>query len=330
MKIAAMFAVALLMLLGAVAHAGNVGFQELTITNGAEKPLTIGIWYPTDAPAHPQPLLTFTQTVAIAAPAGGEALPLVVMSHGTGGWYGEHYDTALALAHAGFVVAAVTHTGDNYADHSQAQQIWKRPGQLRRLTDYMLDEWAQRGKIDPDRVGVFGFSAGGFTALVAVGGTADLSLVKPHCLKVPSAFECHLVGTIAPEDLARMVPPRSAYVADPRIKAAVVAAPALGFTFGRDGLKNVSVPIQLWRAGDDHVLPNPDYAQAVQGDLPQAPEYHVVAGADHFDFLAPCDDQLAKYAPEICVERAGFDRAAFHVTFDAAVVTFFERTLAAR
>lgn len=123
MRAAVLVAVAWLMMLGAAAHAGDVGFQELTIPNGAEKPLTIGIWYPTDAPAHPQPLLSFTQTVAIAAPAAGEALPLVVMSHGTGGWYGEHYDTALALARAGFVVAAVTHTGDNYADHSQAVQI---------------------------------------------------------------------------------------------------------------------------------------------------------------------------------------------------------------
>ena len=40
-------------------------------------------------------------------------LPLVVFSHGTAGWFGGHHDTAAALADAGFVVAAINHSGDN-------------------------------------------------------------------------------------------------------------------------------------------------------------------------------------------------------------------------
>ena len=330
MKLAALFATGLLMMLGLAAHAGDVGFQELTIPDGTEKALTIGVWYPTDSPASPQPLAAFTQTVALGAAPAGDHLPLVVMSHGTGGWYGEHYDTALALAHAGFVVAAVSHTGDTYQDHSQVLQVWKRPEQIHRLIDFMLADWSQHGKIDAGRIGVFGFSAGGFTALAAAGGTADLTLVKPHCLKVPSAFECGLVRKPGAEEETRAPPPRSAFVHDPRIKAAVVAAPALGFTFEREGLAGVRVPLQLWRAENDHLLPNPDYAQAVRDALPRSPEYHVVANADHFDFLAPCDERLAQFAPEICTERPGFDRAAFHVEFDAAVVAFFERTLTAK
>jgi predicted dienelactone hydrolase len=330
MRPAALLATWLLMTFGAAAHAGDVGFTQLTIPDGNDKPLTVGVWYPTDAPASPQALATFTQTVASGAPVAGAGLPLVVMSHGTGGWYGEHYDTALALAHAGFVVAALSHTGDTYQDHSQALQIWKRPAQIHRLIDYMLVDWSGHAQIDPGRVGVFGFSAGGFTALVAAGGTADLTLVGPHCVKVPTAFECGLVGRPTAADAARAPPPRSAFVHDARIKAAVVAAPALGFAFGREGLTGVRVPLQLWRAEDDHLLPNPDYAQAVRDALPRPPEYHVVANADHFDFLAPCNPGLAAAAPEICVERPGFDRAAFHAEFDAAVVAFFERTLAAR
>ena len=48
----------------------------------------------------------------------GARHPLIVMSHGTGGMALNSYDTAVALAEAGFVVAAVTHTGDNYRDQS--------------------------------------------------------------------------------------------------------------------------------------------------------------------------------------------------------------------
>jgi predicted dienelactone hydrolase len=61
--------------------------------------------------------------------------------------------------------------------------------------------------------------------------------------------------------------------------------------------------------------------------LPIAPEAHVVAGAGHYDFLAPCSAELAKKVPAICVSAPGFDRAAFHAQFDHDVVAFFTRTL---
>jgi predicted dienelactone hydrolase len=107
----------------------------------------------------------------------------------------------------------------------------------------------------------------------------------------------------------------------------VVAAPALGFTFSPDGLKNVKVPVQLWRAENDVIVPQPRYAEAVRLALPEAPDYHVVPNAGHYDFLAPCGDALASIAPAICASSPGFDRAAFHVGFDSAVVKFFSSTL---
>jgi predicted dienelactone hydrolase len=116
---------------------------------------------------------------------------------------------------------------------------------------------------------------------------------------------------------------------DNRIRAAVIAAPAVGYTFA-DGLGAVTVPIQLWRAADDHVVPQPFHAQAVYDALPVKPEYHVVPHADHFDFLAPCSDALAAVAPQICKSEPGFDRAAFHRDFDAEIVAFFEKKLPAR
>ena len=61
--------------------------------------------------------------------------------------------------------------------------------------------------------------------------------------------------------------------------------------------------------------------------LPRPPEFHDVPGADHFDFLAPCSEALARTVPAICQEHGGFDRAAFHRAFDRDVVRFFQRTL---
>lgn len=327
MKLALLLAAALLVAGVAPAQALSVGFVELKVPNGGDKPLTVGVWYPSSASASAQRLDLFTQDVAPAGPVTGRGLPLIVMSHGTGSAYAQHYDTALALARAGFVVAAVSHTGDTYDDGSRSVRIWERPAQIHRLIDYMLAEWPEHARLDPHRVGMFGFSAGGFTTLVAAGGVPDLSKTEAHCLAHPDYFDCQLLTKSGAGYRAGAGLPASIWVRDPRIKAAVVAAPALGYTFGAEGLKSVTLPIQLWRAEDDHILPNPDYAEAVRIALPRPPEFHLVRGGDHFDFLAPCNDALARAAAEICVSKPGFDRAAFHDDFNAKVVAFFQRTL---
>src|ERR1700690_2143307 len=99
-------------------EAGAVGFQSATVPDPADKPLAIGIWYPSDAPLPAQPNTPFRQALSLDAAISGTGLPLVVMSHGAGGWLGGNADTALALAEAGFVVVALTHTGDNRDDES--------------------------------------------------------------------------------------------------------------------------------------------------------------------------------------------------------------------
>lgn len=308
-----------------LARADGVGFSVVSVPNPPVDALQVGIWYPTKAAASEHDVGLFTQVVAPDAAVSRGSHPLIVMSHGNGGTFEGHYDTALALARAGFVVAAMTHTGDNYRDQSQATHLVLRPQAFHIVIDYMLATWPGHTSIDPAKVGAFGFSAGGFTVLVAIGGVPDLSRVEPYCAGHAQTYVCKLVK-------AHPVPAGEQtydadWIADPRIKAAVVAAPAIGFTFSRSGLKNVRIPVQLWRAGDDTILPSPDYVEPVRDALPRPPEYHVVTGADHFDFLAPCSDSLAQAVPAICEEHGGFDRAAFHRTFDRDVVRFFARTL---
>lgn len=304
------------------------GFQHGVAADPDGKPLPIGIWYPSPAAAQPMALGPTTMSVAANGPVQGQALPLVVMSHGTGGSLLGHFDTAIALADAGFVVAAVTHTGDNYADQSRSVDIMDRPRQITRVINHMLSSWGGRAAIDPARVGMFGFSAGGFTTLASIGAVPDFSTIGPMCRQYPGDFACQLLAKSG----NAVTPPAAstlASAADARIKAAVVAAPALGFTFAPDGLKNVKVPVQLWRAENDAILPHPRYAEVVRLGLPQAPDYRVVSNAGHFDFLAPCSSALASIAPEICASAPGFDRGAFHASFNAAVVGFFSKTLKA-
>lgn len=218
------------------------GFQHGVAADPNGKPLVIGIWYPSQATPKPMTMGPTVMSVALNGLIEGRALPLVVMPHGTGSSFLGHYDTAIALANAGYVVAAVTHTGDSHADQSRSVFIMDRPGHISRVIDHMLSNWDGHALIDSARIGIFGFSAGGFTALVSLGGLADLSKVGPMCREHPGDFSCQL---IAKTGQAVVAPPGSGFAQDMRIKAAVVADPALGYTFSSDGLKNVKAPMQL-------------------------------------------------------------------------------------
>lgn len=319
---------ALAMLALGAAPAFSVGFEKVSVPDPGGPPLEVGIWYPSKAAASPQPLGLFRHTVALGGAIAGRALPLIVMSHGSGGSFEGHYDTALALAEAGFVVAAVTHTGDNYRDHSLFTRVENRPRHIKAVIDYMLASWQHHGAIAPRRIGMFGFSAGGFTALVAVGATPDLSGSAAYCAAHPDEWACRMVAEQHAEPAASTAPP--VWVHDRRIAAAVVAAPAIGYAFSPQGLADVKVPLQLWRGDHDEVLPHPRHAQNVYDGLPVKPDYHVVPNAGHFAFLAPCNASFAAMVPEVCHDPDGFDREAFHREFNAAVVAFFKAKLAPR
>lgn len=305
----------------------SVGFEEIRIGYGDEPELKGGVWFPTDAKATPHVVGSVTLNVALGAPPKGRALPLIVLSHGGGGSFDGHHDTAMALAQAGFVAAAITHAGDSYEDQSRVLELWRRPDQLARLVSYMLDRWHARDRIDARRVGAFGFSNGGFTTLVLAGGVPNLGTIERYCHDNPSHDLCTALDR-AKVDIrfARSIEP-GRWVHDDRIRAAVIAAPAFGFAFDKAGLQAVRIPVQLWSAADDRHQPSPHYEDLVRANLPRDPEFHRVDNAGHYDFLPPCDPSLAKVAPDICTSASGFDRNDFHRRFNAAVVAFFRRTI---
>lgn len=294
----------------------QAGFERQITADGTE----VGIWYPASGTPSHQRLGLYAQDVVAGSSAPKGRLPLVVISHGTGGDFSGHVDTAVALARAGFIVAALTHPGDNWRDKSRATRIVERPVALSGLISYMLAVWPGHAAINPDRVGAFGFSSGGFTVLAAAGGRPDMTRLTDHCVRHPDFYDCTLLDS-QPRTMTGAWPE----MRDTRIKAIVVAAPALGFAFDRAGLAGVRVPAQLWRADDDRILPGPFYADAVRAALPTRPEFHAVPHAGHFDFLAPCAD--ASMMPQICQSAAGFDRTVFHTRFNAEIVRFFTAEL---
>jgi predicted dienelactone hydrolase len=300
--------------------------QQVARVETPDGPVAVAIWYPTTARAWPTTLIG-AQLLEVAkdGPVKGQGLPLVVMSHGNSGSAFSHTDLALALASAGYVVVAPTHAGDNFADPSRQGSpalFSQRAAQLRATVDFALGDWKDAARIDATRIGAFGFSAGGFAVLTLAGGHPDLAVIPAHCQQSPE-FICDVLRATgsplvdSPEGAGEFLP-------DSRLRAAVVAAPGLGFTFANGGLADVQVPVQVWSGDQDQAVPYETNTQVVERELAGRAESHRIAGAAHLSFLPPCG---LIGPPALCRYGAGFDRAAAHEAMNASVLAFFEKAM---
>lgn len=317
-------------LLAVIPHSGAAlaaGFENAVAPGPA--PVEIGIWYPSQAEPPDEPNTPFRQALALGADIDGTRLPLVLLSHGDGGWMGGHAATGLALARAGFVAVGLNHPGNNYEDESATPSTWMRtrPRDITRVIDFMLDDWRGAPRLDAAGIGVFGFSAGGYTALVAAGARPNIQRMIRHCETDPGEFVCHtgMVAEIAASDL---VEGAVDWKRDPRIAAISVAAPGFGFAFDAADLSSVRAAVQLWSGGGDKRVPHISNVVPLRQALgDRVRETILVEEAGHFAFLAPCNPALETANPRIwqmvCVDAPGFDREAFHSDMNARVVDFF-------
>jgi predicted dienelactone hydrolase len=304
-----------------VTLAQAAGLRSFDIPADTDGPAIHGaIWSPCAEPPGEAHLGNMTLPGVKDCPLPGGKLPLVVVSHGRGGNFAGHHDLDEVLADAGFIVAAISHPGDNSFDLSRSDELSvyvERPQDIKRLIDFMLVASPFSAATDRERIGLFGFSRGGYTGLVAIGANPDWASATAACQHSAS----HACAQITRKEY-----PAQPLAHDPRIKAAVIADP-LAVAFSAQSLTAVKVPVQLWASeyGGDGVLPR-DVA-AVDANLPAQHEYRVVPNSWHFSFLAPCPPALLKARPELCVDAPGFDRVAFHAEFNADVLAFFRKWL---
>jgi len=297
----------------------SAGIQGLKVpSDGASPALSGAVWYPCAVAPTVMKVGPFEIDATKDCPITGTGMPLIIISHGRRGSFLGHHDTAQALADAGFVVAAISHPGDNALDGSGSDDLSafvQRPADIKRLIDYLLGPWSYAAAVDPDRIGLFGFSRGGYTGLVLAGANPQFSPDIGMCVGQTSAI-CESVrhGN------------RQSLVHDRRVKALVIADPLSNF-FTKTSFADVRVPIQLWRSerGGDGVTPAS--VAAVADALPEKVDFRTVPNADHFSFLPPCPDDLAASAHDICTDRPVFYRQAFLKEFNAQVLEFFRHAL---
>lgn len=329
---------------GAQAVTG-VGFRTITVqdpVNGGTMPGYV--FYPS---AHAK-RVTWRGPYELAATADADAIPgakpLVVISHGHGGSDLGHHDMATYLAGRGFIVATLEHPKDNFRDANgdgHAVVMVGRPIQVAAVITDLLGDAHWKALIDPNRIGVAGFSNGGYTSLLMVGAVPRFTRFATYCRAHPddpkicgTAKELEAESASHGETLDQMMAKVQADMnhwgptADPRVRAAFVMAP-LSLVFDRQGLASINRPVFLYYAADDHVL-RPSYnALHIAPLISTLVATRVVPGAGHYVFLAPCSPQLAKGSSEICSDPPGVDRVAVHAQINDAALTFFRKTLAA-
>lgn len=320
---------------------GFASFEAIDPVGG--EPMPGYVFYPSTQPGHgPATVGPYKVAAVHDAPAQPGARPLVLVSHGHAGSNLGHHDLASHLARHGFIVATISHTGDDFRDASldgRPEVLGGRPVQISAALDALLRDARWQSLIDADRIGVAGFSNGGYTSLLLVGAVPRLRRFIDYCQRYPADNLCAGAEQFEAEaarrgqtveqlmDGMQAELTRWGGTSDPRVKAAYAMAP-LSLVFDAAGLAGINRPVFLYYSEEDTVLRPSENAARVEPLLKTLAGVRTVPNADHWVFIPPCSPELAEAVAEICTDPPGVDRAQVHDRINADAVTFFRETLA--
>lgn len=327
--------------LGSSLAQASVGLTELPPTAG-DGPVTV--FYPSSTDATTVKRGPFTLIVArqgVAVRGNGR---LIVLSHGSGGSPWPQSDLAQHLVAAGFVVAMPEHAGDNWRDTGKiGPESWKlRPPEVSRTIDAIGLDARFAPLLDLTRVGMYGMSAGGHTALTLAGGRWSEARFLAHC-------EAHLEQDFAGCTGAATELKNNTWdgikkaVAmfllrwrfggkqewqghtDPRIQAVVAGVPvAADFDLGT--LAAPIVPLGLIQAERDQWLVPRFHSGAVIAVCKGCETLASLPTGGHGALLAPLPPNLPARIERLLADPPGFNRAELPLVYQR-ISGFFQKHL---
>jgi predicted dienelactone hydrolase len=318
----------------------NVGLTEIAGKDGEG---VVTVYYPSMYEAKIGKRGPFTFEFAWqGAPARGNGR-LIVMSHGSGGSPWVHANLAQTLVADGFVVAMPEHRGDNYKDRgTPGPESWKRrPAEVSRAIDVVSRDARFGPLLAPDKVGMYGMSAGGHTALTLAGGRWSPARFTQHCEShIAEDFQtCVGLATRlgggsldgAKTTIALWVI-RSRFSdatwqthTDPRI-AAIVAGVPLAADFDMASLAAPRVPLALVTARQDKWLIPRFHSDAVLAVCAACERLADFATGGHGALLSPLPPRLTGLVGDLLNDPPGFDRAELPAV-DRKISSFFRKFL---
>jgi len=284
-----------------------VGFKTITLSDvHNERPLEMVIWYPTTTTAKPQLIrddgvFIGAHAVPDAPPTEGKH-PLLVLSHGYRGNWGNQAWLASALARQGYIVAAVNHPGTTTHDRSPnaAAQLSQRPADLSRVIDSVLAQPAQFGAVAQNHIALAGHSLGGWTVLESAGARFDPEHFAKDCAIHPQLSSCRVYQQMNPAGAPDGEAQLAADLRDKRVTAVVSLDIGLSRGFTDASLAALPVPVLVIAAGaPSEELPAQLESADLARRLPKASTHYVeISDASHFSFMAQCKPGAAAMLDE--------------------------------
>ncbi|WP_031293898.1 alpha/beta hydrolase [Leptolyngbya sp. Heron Island J] len=226
-------------------------------------------------------------------------LPVMVFSHGYGDTRTnpESVAAARSLAANGFVVAVPEHIGSNTAyqddlalglsrESFDVMEFINRPLDIRFLLDTLEEKNKTdfQGRLQLDRVGLAGYSFGGYTVLATAGATIDVALLEEQCdleadfvpdnVNIALLIQCRLLELKAAPQILQQLTDGS--LADDRI-ASVFALSPLSNLFGEKGMGNIQMPVVIVGGAYDIATPIVQEQLAAFQRLTTAEKYFYLA-----------------------------------------------------
>jgi predicted dienelactone hydrolase len=320
----------------------SVGLAQIDASGPDGPPITV--FYPSSSPSRAVQRGLYTLDVAEqGVPVRGNGR-LVVVSHGTGGSVVVHSDLARRLVQAGFVVAVPLHRADNYQDHSDnIGALVRRPVELSHTIDALGRDPRFARLLSLDKVGVYGMSAGGHTALVMAGARWAKTGFRDHCdANLVDDFQ-YCVGVITRLtggwfDGVRQWFARSAIRwmfgdptvnahDDPRVAAVVAVVPAAAH-FDMASLAAPRMPLGLVTARQDRWLVPRFHSDRVLQACKPCELIADIADGGHGALLSPLPPGLSGILGDMLNDPPGFDRRQLSAV-DGKTAAFFTRHLVA-
>jgi len=310
------------------------------------RPLLTDVWYPavdtaveSDVPIGPPNTPFFNAGKAardaelVFAPA---SFPLVLLSHGTGGMSLQLGWLASYLASEGYIVAGISHHGNNALEPYTTQgflRYWERAKDLTAVMNLLLADPDLGPRINPDQVGAAGFSLGGYTAIAIAGGVTNIRLLieafqnsgRDLSKEIPEfPHPAALVEEF--KSLDRYMAVADASYRDSRVKSIFAIAPALGEAFSAEGLSPIRIPAKIIVGEADQTAPAAANATYFAKHIKGA-ELAILENVGHYAFLGEATEAGKRELPIFCLDAPGVSRASTHRMVGRWAREFFDKHL---
>ena len=329
-------------LLSAFASAQNITIGETTIRFNdtvRKRPLITEVWYPTtdSIQKHNTGFVPFARMETVKdGKIANKKYPLIMISHGTGGGRLTLEWLADILVQNGFMVAAVDHWGNTYDNKIAIDFVtpWQRPRDISFVLTRLLNDSKFGPAIDQDRIGMAGFSLGGYTTISLAGGVLNFDALKEFTNSPTGQKEVNIpefpglmevIKTGKPDESFKNSPQ---HLKDKRFKAYFAICPALGQGFAAASqFEEIDKPLYIVEVESDGITPYKTNAEHYH-DLIPASQYFLIKGkANHYVFLGEAADPVKKEAPVYFVDDPSVDRHAIHQQVGEMAAVFFKRNL---